>query len=113
MSGLRTRLRAQVPMLKIAPAICLLLLAPAVVRAQDTAADVDPPAHVSFVEGKAFIERDGQRDDSPANMPLLAGDRVRTVAGRVEILFADGSTLHLDNYTVVDFQSDELVRLLE
>ena len=46
-------------------------------------------------------------------MPLLAGDRVRTQGGRVEVLFADGSTLHLDANTVVDFQSDEVVRLLE
>ena len=30
-------------------------------------------------------------------MPLLAGDRVRTENGRVEVLFADGSTLHLDS----------------
>ena len=46
-------------------------------------------------------------------MPLLAGDRVRTQNGRVEILFGDGSTLHLDTDTTVDFQSDELVRLLD
>jgi len=46
-------------------------------------------------------------------MPLLAGDRVRTETGRVEILFADGSTLHLDHFTTVDFQSDELVRVLD
>jgi hypothetical protein len=73
----------------------------------------DPPAHVAFVDGTAVLERDGQPDSAPANMPLLAGDRVRTQAGRVEILFADGSTLHLDSNTTVDFQSDELVRLLE
>ncbi len=30
-----------------------------------------------------------------------------------KILFADGSTLHLDANTVVDFQSDEVVRLLD
>ena len=46
-------------------------------------------------------------------MPLLAGDRVRTRLGRVEILFADGATLHLDRNTVIDLQSDELVRLIE
>lgn len=73
----------------------------------------DPPAHVSFVDGPAVLERDGQPDSAPANMPLLAGDRIRTQAGRVEILFADGSTLHLDANTIVDFQSDELVRLLD
>jgi hypothetical protein len=73
----------------------------------------DPPAHVSFVDGSAVLERDGQSDSAPADMPLLAGDRIRTQAGRVEILFADGSTLHLDANTTVDFQSDDLVRLLD
>jgi len=73
----------------------------------------DPPAHVSFVDGAAVLERDGRRDASPENMPLLAGDRVRTQNGRVEILFADSSTLHLDTNTTIDFQSDDLVRLLE
>ena len=46
-------------------------------------------------------------------MPLLAGDRVAHAAGRVEVLFADGSTLHLDATRIVDFQSDEVVRLLD
>ena len=73
----------------------------------------DPPAHVSFVDGTALLERDGQQDSSPTNMPLLAGDRLRTQNGRLEILFADGSTLHLDCGTTIDFQSDELVRLLD
>src|SRR5436309_13650220 len=54
----------------------------------------DPPAHVSFVDGAAVLDRDGQPDSAPANMPLLAGDRLRTQGGRVEILFADGSALH-------------------
>ena len=73
----------------------------------------DPPAHVSFVDGTALLERDGQQDSSPTNMPLLAGDRLRTQNGRLEILFADGSTLHMDSGTTLDFQSDELVRLLD
>ena len=73
----------------------------------------DPPAHVSFVDGPAVLERDGQRDSAPANMPLLSGDRLRTENGRLEVLFGDNSTLHLDTYTTVDFQSDELVRLLD
>jgi hypothetical protein len=95
----------------------LLILGVADARAQsDTAAvdsiAADAPAHIAFVDGTAVLERDGQPDDSPLNMPLLAGDRVRTEAGRVEIAFADGSTLHLDERTTVDFQSDELVRLL-
>lgn len=90
-----------------------LLLTPCAVGAQEAVVDTDPPAHVSLVEGTAVIERDGKVDNAPANMPLLAGDRVRTETGRVEILFADGSTLHLDNFTTVDFQSDELIRVLD
>jgi uncharacterized cupin superfamily protein len=65
------------------------------------------------VDGTAVLERDGRSDTDLASMPLLAGDRLRTQAGRVEVLFTDGSALHLDANTVVDFQSDEVVRLLE
>lgn len=84
----------------------------AAASAQD-AAVIDPPAHVSIVEGTVVLERDGRTDTAPASMPLLAGDRLRTAAGRAEVLFADGSTLHLDGHTLIDFQSDEVVRLLE
>ncbi len=78
-----------------------------------TDAGYDAPAHIAIVEGAAVLERDGAVDASPLNMPLLAGDRVRTRAGRVEILFADGSTLHLDHNSVIDLQSDDLVRLID
>ena len=72
----------------------------------------EAPAHVSFVDGSVTLEREGRIDDAPSNMPLLAGDRLRTRNGRVEILFGDGSTLHLDQDTTLDLQSDELVRLI-
>jgi hypothetical protein len=75
--------------------------------------DDQAPAHVSFVDGVVVLERDGQIDNEPGNMPLLAGDRLRTRGGRVEVLFADGSTLHLDHNSAVDLQSDELIRLVE
>jgi hypothetical protein len=75
--------------------------------------DGQAPAHIALVDGVAVLERDGEIDDSPTSMPLLAGDRVRTRGGRVEILFADGSTLHLDHNSTIDLQSDELVRLIE
>jgi hypothetical protein len=84
----------------------------AAASAQDSGAQ-STPAHVSFVEGSVILERDGQRDESPASMPLLAGDRLRTVRGRAEVLFADGSTLHIDQQSTVDFQSDEVLRLID
>ena len=81
--------------------------------AQDPPTEAETPAHISLVEGVAVLERDGSTDNAPANMVLLAGDRIRTRIGRVEILFADGSTLHLDHNSAIDLQSDELVRLLD
>ena len=81
------------------------------VRAQDVANE--SPAHISVVDGAALLERDGRSESAPASMPLLSGDRVRTQNGRVEILFNEGSTLHLDTNSVVDFQSDEVIRLLD
>lgn len=90
------------------------LCAPTVARAQEQAsAAADAPAHISVVDGAAVLERDGRTESAPTSMPLLAGDRVRTQNGRVEILFADGSTLHLDTSSLVDFQSDDVIRLLE
>ncbi len=100
--------RRFIPLL-LAAMLCSWLIVAA--HAQEPAADA--PAHISVVDGAAVLERDGRADNAPASMPLLAGDRVRTENGRVEILFADGSTLHLDTNTTVDFQSDEVVRLLD
>jgi hypothetical protein len=114
----RSRFRQFVTTL-IYSSCALWMLAPLSLMAQTTdgvnpeTIATDPPAHVSFVDGAAVLERDGQPDSAPVNMPLLAGDRLRTQGGRVEILFADGSTLHLDANTTLDFQSDELVRLLD
>ena len=88
-----------------------LLALPTIVSAQD--APDAPPAHVSVVDGGALLERDGGSETATASMPLLAGDRIRTQGGRVEVLFGDGSTLHLDANTLVDFQSDAVVRLLD
>jgi hypothetical protein len=95
--------------LVFATMLCWALPLPA--HAQDAASD--SPAHISVVDGAAVLERDGHNETAPMSMPLLAGDRVRTQNGRVEILYGDGSTLHLDTNTVVDFQSDQVVRLLD
>ena len=72
----------------------------------------DVPAHLAIVDGAATIERDGRVETAEENIILLAGDRVRTERGRVEILFADGSTIDLDHYTRLDLMSDSLLRLL-
>ena len=98
---------------RVARLFCATLLLTFATAAAAEDVSSEPPAHVSYVDGGAVLERDGQPDTSLENMPILAGDRIRTERGRVEVLFADGSTLHLDANTTVDFQSDELVRLLD
>ena len=72
----------------------------------------DIPAHISFVDGTVTLEREGRLEPAEANLALLAGDRLRTKAGRVEILYADGSALYLDEGTDLDLLADSLVRLL-
>ena len=92
--------------------VAMVCLSAAAASAQDAPA-VDPPAHISHVDGGALLEREGAIDRDIVSMPLLSGDRIRTEGGRVEVLFTDGSTLHLDANTVVDFQSDDVIRLLD
>jgi hypothetical protein len=113
----------------VAVAACLLL--PAALSAQtgdDTfstamsdvdqapdAADVDwsadIPAHIDDVQGVVTLVRDGEAVQTTGGTPLLSGDRLRTDAGRAEVLFADGSVLDLDERTAVEFLDDGLLRL--
>ena len=95
----------------VAPFLLWCVVAASPARAQDVANDA--PAHISFVDGAVLLERDGRSETAPTSMPLLAGDRIRTQNGRVEVLFADSSTLHLDTNSRVDFQSDAVMRLME
>jgi hypothetical protein len=81
------------------------------VAAAAEVADTPPPGHVSATEGTARLEREGDIDDLAVGMALVAGDRVRTDAGRVEITLADGGLLHLDRYSEIDWASDSVVRL--
>src|SRR5262245_2983087 len=80
--------------------------------APTTVATYTAPAHVSVVDGTATLEREG-RAENPLNMPLLSGDRLKTADGRLEVLFTDGSTLHMDRSTTLDVQSDDLMRLID
>lgn len=84
-------------------------LAPA--SAQDDS-DNAPP-HISRIDGQVTIERSGQPDAASLNMPVIAGDRLRTADGRLEIMFADGSVLNLDRDSSLDVQSGDLVRLMD
>jgi hypothetical protein len=83
----------------------------AAARGQEATAE--PPPHLSIVDGRATVEREGRVEDAVASLPLVEGDRIRTEVGRTEVLFADGSVLHLDHHTAIDLMSPTLIRLLE
>ena len=78
------------------------------VRAQEAA----PPAYLASVTGEATLERDGVAEPATRNMPFVPGDRVRTAAGRVEIVFPDGSGIEVGEHSEVEAVSATRVRLL-
>ena len=79
--------------------------------AQDWRDDI--PAHLAFVDGSVTLERDGRLEPAETNLALMAGDRIRTQTGRVEIRFEDGSALYLDESAQLDLLGDGLARLIE
>lgn len=93
-----------------AAAAGLLLLASTAAFAQT---DTQAPAHLSLVEGEAVIERGTEVEPASTNLVLVAGDRLRTDQGRVELLLGDGSALHVDERSTVDLNSPQVFRLLE
>lgn len=78
-------------------------------HAQEAAA---PPAHISFVDGSATLDRNGELESAAVNMPLLQGDRLRTANGRIEVMFPDGSAIEIDHDSEVEFLSTTRVRVL-
>ena len=59
------------------------------------------------------MTRGADREPAVANTPLVLGDRLATSDGRAEVLLGDGSALHLDERTTVDFNGDTVVRLVQ
>jgi hypothetical protein len=93
----------------IAPTLAAVTWA-AVVQAQEPSA-IAAPAHIAHLDGAITLEREGSVDTASLNAPVIAGDRLRTTAGRVEVLFPDGTTLDLDEHSSVDVPSPTLLRL--
>ena len=70
------------------------------------------PAYLAVVEGTATVEREGEVQAAVRDMPFVPGDRLRTEAGRVEIVFPDGSAIEVGSYSEVEAISPTRVRLL-
>jgi hypothetical protein len=65
-------------------------------------------SYISYLERYATITpaSQGETLDAVVNMPVLPGDRVETARGaRAELQLADGSTVWMDQFTTLDFDS--------
>ena len=62
-------------------------------------------ARLSFLEGKAYIQRasDLAYEDAVVNLPVATGDRLGTADGRLEIFLGRKNYVRLDQNTKLDF----------
>src|SRR5688572_23974274 len=71
--------------------------------AQDTIAQSpSAPANLAYVEGSVDLVHEGAVAPADPPMILVDGDVVRTQTGRAEIVFADGTLLHLDSHAELE-----------
>jgi Family of unknown function (DUF6600) len=89
--------------------VCVWGVLASVARAQEAA---PPPAYLAVVEGNATLEREGEVVPAEQNMPFVQGDRLRTLDGRVQIVFPDGSAIEVAENSAVECISPSRVRLL-
>lgn len=73
--------------------------------------DGQAPAHLAAAEGDVQLAREGVDEPASFGMPVIAGDRLRTGRGRAELLYADGTSVAVDEFTTVELQSEVLLRL--
>ena len=82
---------------------------------QDPAATTTapPPANLAHVEGVVDLIHEGLSERATAGVILLDGDIVRSANGRAEIVFGDGTLLHLDHNTQIELLSPTRLRLID
>jgi hypothetical protein len=69
------------------------------------------PANLAFVVGVVDVVQDGIAAQAEAPVMLIEGDSVQTRSGRGEIVFGDGSVLHLSVDSALDILGDDRLRL--
>ncbi|MGH9173848.1 MAG: hypothetical protein ACRD1H_05805, partial [Vicinamibacterales bacterium] len=96
------------------PAVVFCCLAAVSAAAQDASSDPQgpPPANLAYVEGGVDLVHDGITERAAPPMMLLEGDLVRTRNGRAEVVFGDGTLLHLDFDAELEILGPERLRLL-
>jgi hypothetical protein len=69
------------------------------------------PANLAFIDGAVDVVQDGVAAPADPPVMLIEGDLVRTRNGRAEIVFGDGSLLHLSHDTEIEILGEERLRL--
>ncbi|MGE0702370.1 MAG: DUF6600 domain-containing protein [Vicinamibacterales bacterium] len=77
------------------------------------AQEFSAPAHVAYADGGVVLEREGEISDATYGLPFLPGDRLSTRGGRAEVLFPDGTLLHIDDRSTVEMLAESLLRLTD
>ncbi|MGE3275588.1 MAG: DUF6600 domain-containing protein [Vicinamibacterales bacterium] len=105
-------MRTRLGFLGVAVACCCL---PFTASAQDIAASIpdESPASLAYADGTVDLDHEGVATPADAPSLLIAGDRLRTARGRAEVVYGDGSVLHLDDYTEIELLDPIRIRLLE
>lgn len=104
-------------MIRCASVLAIVLCSALPVWAQDGGApdtqNLPAPASITYVDGEVQYLNAGaaERADAPGIM-VNDGDGVRTSRGRAELVFGDGSVLHLADNTAVDVLGQQRLRLL-
>jgi len=70
------------------------------------------PANLAYVEGGVEVTHEGLSERAVPPMLLEDGDIIRTPSGRAEIVFSDGTLLHLDYNAEIELLSPDRLRLL-
>jgi hypothetical protein len=96
----------------VALALPLLFLISANGSAQAAEQQTSAPAHLAFVDGAATVEREGRVETAVDGMPFVPGDRLQTTNGRVEVLFPEGTSLAVDEFTTIELQDRSLLRMM-
>ena len=100
------------PLLLAAAFLCVAAMPSARAQEAPVESTQSAPANLAYVEGGVDLVHEGVIERADPPLMLLEGDIVRTRSGRAEIVFADGSLLHLDYDGEIEILAPEHVRLL-
>ncbi|HUE88890.1 MAG TPA: DUF6600 domain-containing protein [Vicinamibacterales bacterium] len=97
--------------LSVAALVSCLIANPAYAQEPASPTPAPAPANLAFVDGTVDVVQDGVSERADPPLMLIAGDIVRARNGRAEIVFGDGTLLHLSHDTELEILGDDHLRL--